>query len=92
MNLYLATIKSVMYLMMMDQAMNSFTFPNLNVTDNYFYNIWFYLMKKLPMISVEGFLFLGISMIYSKRVNSQVLIFKKRQPYVSIIRWYANNV
>lgn len=40
MNLYLATIKSVMYLMMMDQAMNSFTFPNLNVTDNYFYNIW----------------------------------------------------
>lgn len=44
------------------------------------------------MISVEGFLFLGISMIYSKRVNSQVLILKKRQPYVSIIRWYANNV
>lgn len=49
-------------------------------------------MKKLPIISMEGFLFLGISMIYSKRVNSQVLILKERQPYVSIIGWYANSV
>lgn len=49
-------------------------------------------MKKLPIISMEGFLFLGISMIYNKKVNSQVLFLKERQPYVWIIRWCANNV
>lgn len=49
-------------------------------------------MKKLPIISMKGFLFLGVSMIYNKRANSQVLFLKERQSYVWIVRRCANNV